>query len=257
MSEAFLITFREGIEAFLIIAIMVAYLMRTGRTAAIPYVYIGASGAVILSLFLGLFLVSLADNPLTEGILALIAGGLVATMTYHMMKAGKRLKTSIENKLEIHAQQTSLWGLIALSLFALLMITREGMEIVLFMSALTIENSAITLSIGAFFGVAAALTLGFLWIKYQNKINIGKFMQVTSIFLLLFCIQLFLYGIHELSEINALPFVDNYPIHIATEAFAHDGFFAQLLSYGLIAGPILWLSISWLYKRPENYHPSE
>lgn len=257
MLEAFLVTFREGIEAFLIIAITLAFLKRAGRKDACVAVYYGIGGSILLSAILGVFLVSISSNPLTEGVLALIAGVLVATLTYNMMVSGKKMKGIIEQNVSKELKKTSLATLFGIFMFTTLMITREGMETVLFISAIVGENSALSLFTGATAGVAAAAGLGFLWIKYQSKINLGKFMQVTAVFLMLFCVQLFLYGIHELSEINALPLVDNILIHDSTEAFAEDGIFALMLSYGLIAAPVLWLLGIWLYKRPEHYNPAE
>jgi len=78
--------------------------------------------------------------------------------------------------------------------------------------------------------------------------SVGKkwVMALTGIFLILFSIRLFVYGIHEVSEMDLIPYVDNSPIHIATEPFGHDGLPAQILSYGLLAVPCLWLAFTFI-----------
>ena len=257
MVEAFLITFREGIEAFLIVAIMTTFLLRLGRKDAILAIGFGIIGAIFLSIIVGLYLSALVKNPATEGFLALISGTLVVMMSFHLLRSGSKVKTLIENHVENELTKTSFMAKLGIFLFTWLMISREGMETVLFISVLSAGNESFFLMTGAFMGVLFALVVGYLWILFQHRINLTLFLQVSAVYLLLFAVQVFLYGIHELSEMNLIPLIDNYPVHIATEVFAHDGIFAQILSYSLIFIPLLWIAGYWLYKRPEGYNPAQ
>ena len=94
--QAFVITLREGLEAFLIVAISLAYLKKTGRASLIPAVHWGIAGSVALSILAGVLFARAANQALWEGILALVAAVLVASLTVHMWRAGKRMKRDIE-----------------------------------------------------------------------------------------------------------------------------------------------------------------
>ena len=100
MLQAFVITLREGLEAFLIVAISIAYLKKTGRQSLVPAVNWGIVGSIALSILAGLLFARAANQALWEGVLALVAGVLVASLTVHMWRAGKRMKKEIETRLE-------------------------------------------------------------------------------------------------------------------------------------------------------------
>src|SRR5262249_48057524 len=100
MVQAFVITLREGLEAFLIVAISLAYLKKTGRQALLPAVHWGIALSVVVSIAAGLLLAQANNQSLWEGILAMTAAVLVASLTLHMWRAGKRLKREIEGRLE-------------------------------------------------------------------------------------------------------------------------------------------------------------
>src|SRR5918999_1734228 len=100
MLQAFVITLREGLEAFLIVAISLAYLRKAGRRSLIPAVHWGIAASILLSVAAGVLLARAANQALWEGVLALVAAVLVASLTVHMWKAGKRMKRDIETRLE-------------------------------------------------------------------------------------------------------------------------------------------------------------
>ena len=100
MLQAFVVTLREGLEAFLIVAISLAYLKKTGRSALVPAVRWGIVASVLLSIGAGLLLAKAANQSLWEGVLALVAAVLVATLTVHMWRAGRYMKRDIEGRLE-------------------------------------------------------------------------------------------------------------------------------------------------------------
>src|SRR5688572_6227290 len=106
MHQAFIITLREGLEAFLIVAISLSYLRKTGRQALLPAVHWGIGASVLLSIVAGILLARAANQALWEGVLALVAAVLVASLIVHMWRVGKHLKRDIEGKLEIASTKT-------------------------------------------------------------------------------------------------------------------------------------------------------
>lgn len=247
MIDTLLITFREGLEAFLIVAITLAYLTKTNRLALIPAVYAGVGVAILLSSYIGYRIGDEAEeNPAVEGIMSLVAGFLVASMTLYVMKTATSLRSAISNQLERHAVKPTLGALIGIFGFTVLMIAREGIETAVMLGAISAGSDASSLLIGAISGLVLAASAGVIWVKQSHKINLRLFLQATGVFLILFSIRLFVYGIHEVSEMDMIPYVDNGPIHIATEPFGHDGLPAQILSYGLLAVPCLWLAFTFI-----------
>lgn len=240
MFETFMVTFREGIEAFLIIAISLAYLKNTGRGYLVPAIHWGIGAALVVSLMLGVVLTDLAENPLFEGILAWVAAALVFSLTLHMIKAGRHMKKMITDRLESSASKQGFAAFAGIFLFTVLMISREGMETVLLLTSISGTAQAGQMVIGGILGLGVAAGMGYLWAKKSHLINLPLFLRVTAVFLLVFCAQLVMYGFHELTEVAALP-IDNDYWHVVTEEFAHDGIYAQIMSYSIVVVPVVWL----------------
>jgi high-affinity iron transporter len=219
MLQAFVITLREGLEAFLIVAISLAYLKKTGRQTLIPAIHWGIAASILLSIGAGLLLARARNQSLWEGVLGIAAAFLVASLTVHMWRAG----------------------------FTLLMITREGMETAMLMNALLFQVKALNIIAGALGGTLAAACIAFLWSRYGHRVNLARFFQVTAIFLLVFVVQLFIYGFHELAEAHVLPNSD--VLHWATEPYGPDGVYGHYLTYMLVALPLAWLALSGLFRR--------
>src|SRR5687768_646032 len=149
MYQAFVITLREGLEAFLIIAISLAYLRKTGRRELVPAIHWGIGASILLSIGAGILLAQARNQALWEGILAIVAAFLVASLTVHMWRAGKHMKREIEGKLaasSVKSGRAAFWGVF---LFTLLMITREGMETAMLMNALLFQVRALNIVAGA------------------------------------------------------------------------------------------------------------
>src|ERR1041385_3615752 len=143
MLQSFVITLREGLEAFLIVAISLAYLRKTGRRSLIPAIHWGIATSVALSIGAGLLLAKARNQSLWEGVLGIVAAFLVASLTVHMWRAGRYMKREIEGKLEASSAKigaSAFWGVF---LFTLLMITREGMETAMLMNALLFQVKAL------------------------------------------------------------------------------------------------------------------
>jgi len=245
MLQAFVITLREGLEAFLIVAISLAYLRKTGRRELIPAVHWGILTSIALSVGAGVLLARARNQSLWEGILGIIAAFLVASLTIHMWRAGRHMKKDIEGKLAASSVRTgpaALWGVFV---FTLLMITREGMETAMLMSALLFQVKAVTIAAGAIGGTLIAAFIAFLWSRFGHRVNLARFFQVTAIFLLVFVVQLLIYGFHELAEAHVLPNSD--ALHWATEPYGPDGIYGHYLTYLLVALPLGWLAVSSLF----------
>src|SRR5215208_6470988 len=125
MLQAFVITLREGLEAFLIVAISLAYLRKTGRHRLVPAVHWGIGLSVLVSIGAAVLFERANNQALWEGVLALTAAVLVASLIVHMWRHAKRLRKEIEARLESTALQTGVKAFAGVFLFTLLMITRE------------------------------------------------------------------------------------------------------------------------------------
>ena len=239
MLQAFVITFREGLEAFLIIAISLAFLRKSGSRHLIPAVQWGIAVSVLLSVLAGWLFAQASNQALWEGILALVAAVSVASLTVHMWRTARRIKGEIEGQLDQSRQLSGSRAWLGVFLFTLLMISREGMETALLMGTLIFQVRALDIIFGALAGTLLAAGVAWLWSRYGHRVNLGLFFQVTAIFLLIFVVQLLIYGFHELTEANLFP--GSEALHWATEPYGPDGIYGQYLTYALVAVPLGWL----------------
>jgi high-affinity iron transporter len=245
MLQAFVITLREGLEAFLIVAISLAYLRKTGRRQLVQAVHWGIAVSILVSIGAAMLFQRANNQALWEGILALTAAVLVATLILHMWRHGKRLKKEIESALESSALRTGARAFAGVFLFTLLMITREGMETALLIGTLILQTTATDIVAGAAAGTLVAAFVAWLWSRYGHRVNLALFFQVTAVFLAVFVVQLLIYGFHELTEANIFPYSE--PLHWATEPYGPDGRYGQYLSYLLVLLPMGWLVIAALF----------
>jgi high-affinity iron transporter len=247
MVQAFVITLREGLEAFLIVAISIAYLKKSGRSELISAVRWGIALAVAISIGAAFVFARAANQSLWEGLLALAAAISVASLTVHMWRTARRIKHDIEGHLKTSTLKTGTGAFLGVFAFTLLMITREGMETALLMGTLLFQVKSASVIGGAIVGVLSAAFVASLWSRYGHRVNLGVFFQVTAVFLLVFVVQLLIYGFHELTEANIFPYSE--PLHWATEPYGPDGRYGQYLSYLLVMLPLGWLIISSLMPR--------
>lgn len=245
MFQTFVITLREGIEAFLIVAIMLAYLNKTGRAHLAHAVYWGIGAAVVASTGAGLLFAEAQNKPLWEGLLAFIAALLVASLIVYMWRKAPQLRTEIGARLESEARKEGHAAALGVFAFTLLMITREGMETALLLNNVLFSVGMQDMAAGALLGVAAAAVLAWGWAHYGRRVNLGRLLQITAIFLAVFVVQLFVYAFHELTEANVLP-LDNQFWHIATEPYGPEGNYGQWLTYAMVMLPAGWLLLMWL-----------
>jgi high-affinity iron transporter len=240
--QAFVITLREGLEAFLIVAISLAYLRKRGRDELTKAVHWGIAAAIAGSAIGGYLLYNAANQEWLEGPLALVAAVSVTTLTVHMWRAGRRMKGEIEGHLRSSAERAGIGALAGVFLFTLLMVGREGMETALLLLQL---RNTLYLVVGASAGVLAAAGVAWLWSRFGHRVNLGLFFQVTALFLFVFVVQLFIQGIHETSEQGFLPY--STFIHQATESWGPDSVFGHVLTYSLVILPAAWLAFrTWM-----------
>jgi len=248
MGQILLVTLREGIEMFLIVAIAAAYLRKTGRAALLSAVAWGAAAAVVASVILGIWLAETAVTPRSESLLALIAAALVISMVVYMLHAAKHMRREIGARLESAALRAGVGAWIGVFLFVVFMITREGMETAFITASLFRQTETASFVVGALAGVALAAGLAWAWSRYGHRVDLALFFRVTSVFLVLFAVQLVIYAFHEATEANLLP-IDNAYWHIATEPYGPEGEYGALFTYALVLIPAAWLAVSALKSR--------
>jgi high-affinity iron transporter len=238
MVQAFVITLREGIEAFLIVAISLAYLRKSGRPELASAVRWGIVAAVAISALGGFLLYNAQNQEWLDGPMALVAAVSVTMLTVHMWRAGRHIKGDIEQRLRSSSERVGMAAFAGVFLFTLFMISREGIETALLLLQL---RNALHLVTGALIGIGGAAMVAWLWSRFGHRVNLPLFLQMTAIFLLVFVVQLFIQGIHEMSEQSYLPY--SRAIHDATEAWGPDSAFGHVLTYLLVILPLGWLAI--------------
>jgi high-affinity iron transporter len=164
MGQILLITLREGIEMFLIVAIAATYLRKTGRVALVPAVGWGTGVAVVASVILGVWLAEAAVSPKWESLLALVAAVLVISMVVYMLGAAKHLRRHIGEKLDAAAARPGRAAWLGVFLFVVLMVTREGMETAFLTASLFGQTESAPFVAGAVAGVALAAGLAWAWL---------------------------------------------------------------------------------------------
>ena len=250
MLQILIITMREGIEAFLIVAITAGILRQTGRQALLPAVYWGTGIAVLASFIASLFFAEAENKPLWEGLLAAAAAVMVISMTIYMWRTARTMRKTIGARLdEVTQNKATAAAWWAVFVFVLLMIVREGMETALLLTSLFMQQGQHSLLIGGLLGVLGAALVAWAWTRYGRRINLPRFFKVTAIFLLIFSVQLAIYTFHELFEAAAVPYVDNEYWHIATEPYGPEGLYGQWLTYLMVLVPAAWLLAMWLRDR--------
>jgi high-affinity iron transporter len=203
---AFLIALREGVEASLVVGIILVYLSRTGRSHLARFVWFGVAAAAALSLAVALALENWRINQDGfEGLLMLVAAFFVITMIVWMNRVARHLKNEIEQKVEAYAARAGSaagWGLF---LFVFLMVLREGAELALILRAVELSSEGLQTWIGTIAGIAGAVVVGLFFFKGTLRVPLHRFFAVTTAILMLVTFQLALTGLHELSEAQWLP----------------------------------------------------
>jgi len=240
MFQAFVITLREGFEAFLIVSIIASYLWKMQRRDLLPAVAWGIGVSLTVSAAAGWLLSQRGFDPLWEGILGLVAVVFVSTLVIQMWRHGRHLKRQTESRLGALSEGSSKrWAAAGVFLFTLLMVTREGIETALML--IQVQDPAFVA--GVIGGLLVTVLMAVLWIRCSHLINLKLFFQVTSIFLLLFLGQVLLGAFHELSEAGVLP--NSEAFHAATEPFSADGLYGKWFAIATVIACLGWLLLAW------------
>jgi high-affinity iron transporter len=266
MLNSFIIVLREGFESFLLVAIILTYLRKAGHKWLTSAVYVAIVLALSVSAGLGYLLKNgvddvvlvglfgqtlggyagqfLGNEALREAVLGVVAILMVGTLVVHMWRTGPKLQERMRDRLgEMSSRTSRLAALAGVFLFTFLMITREGMETVL----LLLQVRGPQMVSGALLGLLAASAFAWAWARFGHLINVKRFFRVTSIFLLLFMLQVAIYSFHEFSEAGLLP--NSEMLHEATEKFSPDGLYGKWFSLLMVSFCGAWLLGGWLVDR--------
>jgi len=210
MFAAFLITLREGLEAALIVGIVLSALRKLGHADRSKSVWAGVLAAVAVSVIVGLVLNSLGiafagrGEEIFEGIAMLLAAGVLTWMIFWMQRQGRLIQTELESDVRQAVSSDSKWALFSLAFVA---VVREGIETALFLTAAAFSTTPMETLVGGALGLLVAVALGWLVFSAGKQLNVRAFFRVTSVLLLFFAAGLVAHGVHELQEAALLPTV--------------------------------------------------
>jgi len=210
MIASFLITLREGIEAALIVGIVLSYLKKVGAQALLRPVYFGVLAGVLASIAAGsLFLLLSVEfegtgEQIFEGVTMFVAAVVLTTMIFWMRDNSRTYSEGLKKKVQAALTSRETLGLTALVFVSIL---REGIETVLFLGSASFTTAGLQTVIGGAVGLAVAVAVGLAIIKYSVRLDLKAFFNVTGVFLVLFAAGLVARGLGEFQEAGIVPSV--------------------------------------------------
>jgi high-affinity iron transporter len=226
-----LIGLREGLEAALVVTILVAFLVRSDRLRALPWVWAGVAVAVVISIAVGALLTFTSNAMSFEaqeafgGGMSIVAVGFVTWMVFWMRRTARALSGELRGRLE-QALQIGSWAVV---LMAFLAVGREGLETaVFFWAAAQAAGSTASPLLGFLIGIAVAVGLAYLIYRGAVRINMAKFFKVTGVLLIFVAAGILAYGMHDLQEANILPGLNTLAFDISA-AVPADSWYGTLL----------------------------
>jgi high-affinity iron transporter len=218
----YLIGLREGLEASLVVVILIAYLVKSGRTQLLPRIWAGIAVAVAISLAFGALLtwgprqLTFETQEAIGGFLSIIAVGFVTWMVFWMARHARGLSGELRGKIDVAAEA----GRASLAVVAALAVGREGLETALFLWAATqaaTDNTGSSTSplLGALLGILTAVAMGYAFYKGVLKINLSKFFTWTGAILIVVAAGVLAYGFHDLQEAGILPGLNNLAFDVS------------------------------------------
>jgi high-affinity iron transporter len=243
MLQALLVTFREGIESFLIVGVIIAYLRKTNRAGLLRGVHVGLALSVVTCVAGAWLWQQVPNQPLYEGVGAFVAAGFVGVLLWQAVRVGRRIKGEIEARVGrvagLEGGAPSLRAVAGVALVTAMLVTREGLEAVFYLGVQAFAIKTADVIVGATAGLLLAGVIAWTWTRFAHRLNLGVVLKVTSIFLGVFLLQLVIYGVHELAESGVIE--GSRAFHDATEIMGPDGRGGHLLSYSLVAAPLLYV----------------
>ncbi len=207
MLPSYILSLREGLEAALIIGIILSALRQMRRRDLASAIWAGTGSAALLSLLSAILLTRLGlelkdpAEAIFEGLTMLLAAAILTWMIFWMRERAGNMKSELESGVQ-RASQSGAWSLFGLAFFAVL---REGVELALFLSAAAFSSSALQTILGALLGLGTAILLGWSFFATTVRLDLRRFFQVTGLLLLLFAAGLLARGVGELVEVGWIP----------------------------------------------------
>ncbi|WP_115790253.1 iron uptake transporter permease EfeU [Arthrobacter silvisoli] len=255
MTANFLIGLREGLEATLVVVLLMAYLVKTGRRSLLPRLWAGVGIAVAVSVAFGALLtfgprgLSFEAQEAIGGGLSILAVALVTWMVFWMARTARSLGSDLKSRVDKVADGAA-WGLV---LVATLAVGREGLETALFLwAAAQASGESTTPLLGALLGLAVAAGLGYLLHRGVLKVNLSRFFSWTGIGLIVIASGVLAYGVHDLQEAGILPGLQSLAFDVSA-AVPPSSWYGTLLKGTLNFSPATtWLeAAAWvLYAVP-------
>ncbi|MEU0468660.1 iron uptake transporter permease EfeU [Amycolatopsis sp. NPDC006131] len=207
--SSLLIGLREGLEAALVVSILVAFLVKTGRRSALRWVWPGIAAAVLLSVGVGAILtfttaqLSFEQQELLGGSLSIVAVGFVTAMIFWMRKASKSIAAELRGKMD----EALAIGPLAVLLLSFLAVGREGLETAVFFYAAvqTAQGGTTQPLIGFAVGIAIAVAIAYGLYRGAIRFDLGRFFTITGVLLVFVAAGVLGYGLHDLQEAGFLP----------------------------------------------------
>ncbi len=237
MLASFVLSLREGLEAALIISVLLGSLKKLGQVEGQRPIWVGAGLAVVVSALAGILLNLLGANfqgraeEIFEGITMLLAAVILTWMIFWMRAQAQKVTQKLEADVKGAVLKNSGFALFSLAFVAVI---REGVELAIFLTAAGLDSNGLEILIGAGLGLAAVLILAFLLFRSLIRLNLDRFFQITSIILILFAAGLTAHGIHEFNEAGIIPSIIEHVWdvnHILDEKSTLGAILGTLLGY--------------------------
>ena len=250
MLANFLIGLREGLEAGLVVGILIAYLVKIGRRDVLPRIWLGVGLAVLLSLALGCLLtfgtygLSFQAQELIGGSLSIVAAFFVTWMIFWMLRTARGLSRELRSEIDSHLSGAG-WGLV---LVAFLAVGREGLETALFIWAAVQASGSTTLPlVGASLGIVVSVVLAYLIYRGVLTINLSRFFTFTGVFLIVVAGGVLAYGVHDLQEAGFLPGLGTLAFDVSA-AVPPDSWYGTLLKgvFNFSPATTVFEAIAWV-----------
>lgn len=256
MLAGFLLALREGIEAALIVGIVLGMLKKMNRADRARWVWLGVGVAVVVSVVAAVALNILGakfEGPgekIFEGLTMLFAASVLTWMIFWMQKQGRQTQLGLEADVKSALSRGTRWGLFFVAFLA---VVREGVELALFLTAVNFTEPAAGVEapilgwLGGLLGLIAAVIIGWLMFDTTIKLNLRRFFQLTSIVLIVFAAGLVGHAIHEFNELGWIPSVVEhvYDVNALVPEASTVGQFLKAL-FGYNADPSLTEMIGYL-----------